>query len=79
MMNRDNRIMQQFSMMVRQGWSNPQAYVNELLRKNPEFAKQIQGQNVRQMAMQALEGMGMDPNMFFQNPGMLIGMMGNRI
>ena len=79
MMNHDNRIMQQFAMMIQQGWSNPQAYVNELLRKNPEFAKHIQGQNVQQMAMQALKGMGIDPQQFFQNPGMFIGMMGKRI
>ena len=43
----NNAIMQQVAMMMQQGAGNPQAYVQELLRRNPQFAQQVQGQNVQ--------------------------------
>lgn len=75
MMNNYGAILQQFTMMMQQGGANPQAYVNELLRRNPEFARQIQGKNVQQMAGIALRGMGIDPQQFFNNPAQFVGMM----
>lgn len=66
MMN-NNPLMQQLSMMLQQGGGNPQAYVNELLRKNPQFAQQIQGKNVQQMAEETLRQRGIDPQQFFQS------------
>lgn len=66
MMN-NNSLMQQLSMMLQQGGGNPQAYVNELLRRNPQFAQQIQGKNVQQMAEEALRQRGIDPQQFFQS------------
>lgn len=65
MMN-NNPLMQQLSMMLQQGGGNPQAYVNEMLRRNPQFAQQIQGKNVQQMADEALRQRGIDPQQFFQ-------------
>lgn len=67
MNNPNNPLMQQLSMMLQQGGGNPQAYVNELLRKNPQFAQQIQGKNVQQMAEEALRQRGIDPQQFFQS------------
>ena len=66
-MTNNNSLMQQLSMMLQQGGGNPQAYVNELLRRNPQFAQQIQGKNVQQMADEALRQRGIDPQQFFQS------------
>ena len=66
-MMHNNPLMQQLSMMLQQGGGNPQAYVNELLRRNPQFAQQIQGKNVQQMAEEALRQRGIDPQQFFQS------------
>ena len=74
MMN-NNPIMQQVAMMMQQGAANPQAYVQELLRRNPQFAQQIQGQNVQQMAAQYLQQMGINPQQFFANPMQFMGQM----
>ena len=41
MMN-SNQIMQQVAMMMQQSGGNPQAYVQELSRRNPQFAQAIQ-------------------------------------
>lgn len=72
MMN-NNAIMQQFAMMMQQGGGNPQAYVQELLRRNPQFAQQIQGQNPQALASQYLRQMGIDPQQFFANPMQFLG------
>ena len=74
MMN-NNLIMQQVAMMMQQGAANPQAYVQELLRRNPQFAQQIQGQNPRTLASQYLKQMGIDPEQFFANPMQFMGQM----
>ena len=62
-------------LMMQQGGQNPQAYVAQLLQQNPQFAQQIQGRNVQQMAAQALQQMGINPQAFFQNPQQFLGMM----
>lgn len=74
MMN-NNMIMQQFAMMMQQGGANPQAYVQELLRRNPRFAQQIQGQNPQELASRYLRQMGIDPQQFFANPMQFMGQM----
>ena len=71
----NNAIMQQIAMMMQQGAGNPQAYVQELLRRNPQFAQQVQGQNVQQMAAQYLQQMGINPQQFFANPMQFMGQM----
>ena len=69
----NNAIMQQVAMMMQQGGANPQAYVQELLRRNPQFAQQIQGQNPQTLASQYLRQMGIDPQQFFANPMQFLG------
>ncbi len=71
----NNLVMQQVGMMMQQGGANPQAYVQELLRRNPQFAQQIQGQNPRTLASQYLKQMGIDPEQFFANPMQFVGQM----
>ena len=71
----NNAIMQQVAMMMQQGAGNPQAYVQELLRRNPQFAQQIQGQNPQTLASQYLRQMGIDPQQFFANPMQFMGQM----
>jgi isocitrate/isopropylmalate dehydrogenase len=70
-MNMFNPIMGSIMQMIGQGGGNPQAMVQQILSQNPEFAKQIQGQNVTQMAQQMLRQQGIDP-------GMIQNMMGRR-
>lgn len=48
--------------LIMQGGNNPQAFANSLLQKNPDFAKALQGQNPRTLAMQELQKRGIDPN-----------------
>jgi ABC-type dipeptide/oligopeptide/nickel transport system ATPase subunit len=71
----NSAIMQQFAMMMQQGAGNPQAYVQELLRRNPQFAQQLQGQNPQTLASQYLRQMGIDPQQFFANPMQFMGQM----
>ena len=52
--------------LIAQGRNNPQMFVNGLLQKNPNFAKSLQGQNPKQLAMQELNKRGIDPNIFLQ-------------
>ena len=49
-----------------QGGQNPQVLVNQILQQNPQFARMIQGQNVQQMAMEAMRQQGIDPNQIAQ-------------
>lgn len=70
-----NPFAQQMMAMMQQGGSNPQAYVQQLLQQNPQLAQRLQGQNVQQMAAQALQQMGINPQQFFQNPQQFLGMM----
>lgn len=61
-----NQFMQMIQGMMQQGGKNPQAFVDKLLKDNPQFAKQIEGQNVQQMAMQAMKQRGIDPAQLMQ-------------
>ena len=64
-----NPILGSIMLMMGQGGGNPQAMVQQILSQNPDFAKQIQGQNVPQMAQQMLRQRGIDPNMIQQMMG----------
>ena len=50
--------------MIRQGGGNIQAVAQNILRNNPQFAQRIQGQNVQQMAIDAMKRQGIDPQAF---------------
>lgn len=67
----NNPIMGMIMQMMGQSGGNPQAMAQQILSQNPEFARQLQGQNVPQMAQQMLRQQGIDPSMI-QN------MMGHR-
>lgn len=58
-------LAQMLQRMVMQG-GNPQMLAYQIMQNNPAFASQIQGQNVQQLAMQALQQRGIDPQQFFQ-------------
>lgn len=61
-------LMQTIQSMM-QGGQNPQALANQILQQNPQFARMIQGQNVQQMAMEAMRQQGIDPNQIAQMLG----------
>lgn len=67
MMN--NQVMSMIAQIMGQGGGNPQAMVQRILSQNPDFARQLQGQNVPQMAQEMLRKNGMDPNMIFNMMG----------
>lgn len=58
-----NNLMGTIMQLMTQSGGNPQAMAQQILAQNPEFAKQIQGQNVQQLAEQMLRQRGIDPNM----------------
>ena len=61
-------LMQTIQSMM-QGGQNPQVLANQILQQNPQFARMIQGQNVQQMAMEAMRQQGIDPNQIAQMMG----------
>jgi hypothetical protein len=65
----NNNVMGMIMQMMGQSGGNPQAMAQKILSQNPEFAKQIQGQNVPQMAQNLLRQRGIDPNMLSQMMG----------
>ena len=66
-----NPVMTTIMQMMSQSGGNPQQMAQQILAQNPEFAKQIQGQDVQKMAQQMLRQQGIDP-------GMIQNMMGRR-
>lgn len=50
--------------MIRQGGGNVQSVAQNILKNNPKFAQQIQGQNVQQLAMEEMRKRGINPQMF---------------
>lgn len=59
----NNPIMGMIMQMMGQSGGNPQGMAQQILSQNPQFAQQIQGQNVPQMAQQMLRQRGIDPSM----------------
>lgn len=65
----NNPIMAMIAQMMGQSGGNPQAMAQQILSQNPEFARQLQGQNVPQMAQNMLRQQGIDPNVLMQMMG----------
>lgn len=57
----NNPIIMMVQQMIQQGAGNMQAYANGLLQNNPEFAKEIQGQNLSKLGMDMLAKNGIRP------------------
>lgn len=53
--------------MLRQGGGNPQVIAQNILKNNPQFAQQLQGQNLQELAMQEMRKSGLNPQMFMNN------------
>lgn len=53
--------------MLRQGGGNPQVIAQNILKNNPQFAQQLQGQNLQELAMQEMRKRGLNPQMFMNN------------
>ena len=53
--------------MLRQGGGNPQVIAQNILNNNPQFAQQLQGQNLQELAMQEMRKRGLNPQMFMNN------------
>ena len=53
--------------MLRQGGRNPQVIAQNILKNNPQFAQQLQGQNLQELAMQEMRKRGLNPQMFMNN------------
>jgi len=65
----NNNPMANIMRMISQCGNNPQAYANQILQNNPNFAKAIQGQNPQTLAMNELRKRGIDPNQIMQMIG----------
>ena len=66
----NNNPMNAIMSLMAQGGKNPQAFANSLLQNNPEFAKALQGQNPRDLAMRVMQQRGIDPNAVMRMFGM---------
>ena len=53
--------------MLRQGGGNPQVVAQNILKNNPQFAQQLQGQNLQELAIQEMRRSGLNPQMFMNN------------
>ena len=53
--------------MLTQGGGNPQVIAQNILKNNPQFAQQLQGQNLQELAMQEMRRSGIEPRMFMNN------------
>lgn len=53
------QLMQAVQGMMRGG--NPQAMMQQIMQRNPQFAQMLQGQNPQAMATQMMQKMGMNP------------------
>ncbi len=62
----NNPFMMMLQNMANQSMGNVQQFAQNLLRQNPQFARQIQGQNLQQEAMNMLRQQGIDPQSVMQ-------------
>lgn len=65
MMPYNNPMNNLMDMMSKAG-NNPEAFARNILAQNPDFAKMIQGQNPKTMAMNLMKQRGIDPQMFMR-------------
>lgn len=63
MLNNNNPLLNNIMNMLQKGGNNPQAFAQNILKNNPEFAKQLQGQNLQSLAMNMLQSKGINPQM----------------
>lgn len=52
--------------LMSQASGNPEQFANSLLQNNPEFAKALQGQNPKELAMRELQRRGISPDLIFR-------------
>lgn len=50
--------------MIRQGGGNLQMIAQNIIKNNPRFAQQIQGQNLQELAMNEMRKRGINPQTF---------------
>ena len=53
--------------MLRQSGGNPQVIAQNILKKNPQFAQSLQGQNLQELAMNEMRKSGLNPQMIMNN------------
>lgn len=53
--------------LINQGGGNLQQVAQNILKNNPQFAQQLQGQNLQELAMQEMRRRGINPQMFMNN------------
>lgn len=59
-----NQIRQQVIGMMQAGSNNPQAYIQQLLKNNPDFARMLGSQNPQQLLSQILQSQQVNPQQF---------------
>lgn len=62
-----NLIRQQVFGMMQAGQSNPQAYLQRLLKNNPDFAQMINGRNPQQVLNEVLMCQQINPGQFMSD------------
>ena len=53
--------------MIRQGGGNIQTVAQNIVKNNPKFAQQIQGQNLQELAMNEMRRRGINPQTFMNS------------
>lgn len=53
--------------LLKQGGGNVQNVAQNILKNNPQFAQQIQGQNLQELAMSEMRKRGINPQMFMNS------------
>lgn len=61
-----NPIEMMLQNMLRQGGGNPQMIAQNILKNNPQFAQQLQGQNLQDLAMKTMQQRGINPQQIMQ-------------
>lgn len=62
----NNPIMIMLQNMANQSMGNGQQFAENILKQNPQFAQQIQGQDLKKTAMNLLRKNGIDPQSVVQ-------------
>jgi hypothetical protein len=62
-----NLIRQQVFGMMQAGQSNPQEYLQRLLKNNPDFAQMINGRNPQQVLNEVLMRQQINPSQFMMD------------
>lgn len=62
----NNPFMRMLQGMAQQSMGNGQQFAQDILKNNPKFAQQIQGQNLQTLATNMLKQRGIDVNQVTQ-------------